>query len=51
MLYTACRETGDIIERVETVDDGLKLIEKYEKEDGESVDFYDVVNENHESVL
>ena len=54
MFYVACRETGDFIEMVDSVNDGRNLIDEYEeqdKEDGVYIeDFYDVVNENHCSV-
>lgn len=32
-LYTAAKETGAIIEEVESVEEGLKLITKYEEAD------------------
>ena len=55
MLYTADKETGYFIEKVETIDQGLELIREYEEEDKAegtyTNDFYDVVNENHMSVL
>lgn len=54
-LYTADKETGTFIDEVESVDEGLKLIEEYEttdREDGNyTPDFYDVVNEEHSSVI
>lgn len=55
MLYTADKETGTFIEKVETIDQGLKLIQEYEEEDKTdgtyTLDFYDVVNDNHISML
>lgn len=52
--YVACKETGDFICEVANVNEGLKLIKKYEAEDRKngdySEDFYDVVNEEHCSV-
>lgn len=55
VLYTACRETGDFIEKVDTIAEGQRLIEKYENDDrndGSYVNnFYDIVNENHSSVI
>ena len=54
-LYVSDRETGTFIDEVESVDEGLKLIEEYEttdREDGNyTPDFYDVVNEEHSSVI
>lgn len=55
MLYTADKETGTFIEKVETIDQGLDLIREYEEEDKNdgtyTPDFYDIVNERHMSVL
>lgn len=46
-LYTACRETGDKIEPVDSVQEGLDLIEKYEETDINegtyTPDFYSVI--------
>ena len=54
MFYVACRETGEFIEMVDSVNDGRNLIDEYEeqdKRDGVYIeDFYDIVNENHCSV-
>lgn len=54
-LYTADKETGTFIDEVESIEEGLKLIEEYEttdREDGNyAPDFYDVVNEEHSSVI
>ena len=53
-LYTADRETGTFIEEIESIAEGLALIAEYEaqdKKDGTyTEDFYDIVNESHESV-
>ena len=50
-LYTADRETGTFIDTVGSIEEGYKLIRKYEdadKEDGTyERDFYNVVDENH----
>mgnify|MGYP006872994381 CR=1 FL=1 len=54
-LYTADRETGTFIQEINSIEEGLELIREYEegdKEDGyEPNNFYDIVNEYHESVL
>ena len=54
-LYTACRETGTFIDSVETIDQGLRFIDIYEWEDKANnqyePDFYDVVDDNHCSVI
>lgn len=54
-LYTANRETGTFIEEVKTAEEGKKLIEKYEAADKAEgtyeENFYDVVDENHASVI
>ena len=54
-IYTACKETGDLIEEVYTLREGLDVITQYEEEDTLSglyePDFYDIVNEHHESIL
>ena len=53
-LYTADRETGTFIEEVESLEAGERLIAEYEEDDKAEgtyqADFYDVVNEDHESV-
>lgn len=55
MLYTADKETGTFIDRVETINQGFKMITVYEwkdKADGNyTPDFYDIVDENHCSVI
>lgn len=54
-FYTANRETGMFIEEVNSIEEGKELINKYEKIDKEEGtyedNFYDVVNEEHISVL
>lgn len=54
-IYTANRETGDFIEEAETIDMAKAMIRFYEDEDKRNdvfePNFYDVVNENHESLL
>lgn len=53
--FTCDRETGDIIDKVETVSEGKMLIALYEKEDKRNrvyqPNFYDVVDINRTSVL
>ena len=53
-LYTACRETGDFIEEVNSIQECKDLIKNYEEIDrseGDYADnFYAIVNENHEEV-
>lgn len=53
-MYTADRETGTFIEEIDSIAEGLKLIEEYEEEDKKegtyTEDFYDIVYENHVSV-
>lgn len=53
-LYTACRETGDFIEEVNSIQEGRELIKSYEEIDKSEGDyegnFYAIVNENHEEV-
>ena len=55
MLYTANAETGMKIEEVETIKEGLDLIYSYENQDriegSYNEGWYDIVNEDHESVL
>jgi hypothetical protein len=53
-IYTADRETGSFIDEFATIEEAKKAIEKYEELDKQDStyegDFYDVVNENHESL-
>ena len=54
-IYTANRETGSFIEEAETIDMARAMIRFYEDEDKRNdvfePNFYDVVNQNHESLL
>ena len=54
-LFTADRETGTFIEPVESIEEGIALIAKYEESDKSEGtfedDFYDVVDVNHCSKL
>lgn len=54
-LYVADRETGTFIEPVDDISDGIELIRQYEESDREdgsyTPDFYDIVTEDHCSVL
>ena len=54
-LYTAAKESGDFIEEVGTISEGLALIAQYEEQDKQegiyTEGFYDIVNELHESVI
>ncbi len=53
-LYTACRETGDFIGEVNSIQEGKERIKEYEKTDRKmgvyEDNFYTIVNENHEEV-
>jgi len=53
-IYVADKEAGNIIEEVASIEEGLKLIEKYEEEDKKEgtyqPDFYDVVDEDRRSL-
>ena len=50
-LFVAARETGEFIEAVQTVDEGIELIRRFEEEDKAdgtyTQDFYDIVDEDH----
>ena len=54
-LYVANKETGTFIEPVENIAEGLNIISEFEKDDKEEgifkPDFYDIVSEDHCSVL
>lgn len=54
-IYTANRETGSFIEEAETIDMAKAMIRFYEAEDKRNdvfePNFYDVVNQNHESLI
>ena len=53
-IYTACKQSGDFIEEVKNIEQGKKLIEKYEKEDKKDriyePDFYELENEKHHTL-
>lgn len=53
MLYVGSRETGDVTERVNTLEEGLNLIEEYEEQDKKDgvyeKGFYTVMNKDRES--
>ena len=49
-MYTACKETGNKIKQVASAKIGLDLIQKYEEEDGEEVDFYNLIWEDYTNV-
>lgn len=54
-IYTANRDTGSFIEEAETIDMAKAMIRFYEAEDKRNdvfePNYYDVVNQNHESLL
>ena len=54
-IYTADKETGTFIEEFDSIKKANDAIERYEVEDKKEgifkPDFYDVVNENHESIM
>lgn len=54
-IYTACRETGTLIDEFKTVEEALEEIKRYEtidKKDGiHEPNYYDVVNEYRCSLL
>lgn len=53
--YVSDKETGTFIKEVETIEDGKDLIQQYEESDKADgtyeEDFYDIVDEEHCSVL
>lgn len=53
--WTACKETGDFIEYFRTYEDAVKAIEKYEEKDkaegNYTEDFYDIVDDEHCSII
>lgn len=55
MVFTADREAGNKIEAFNTIEEALKAIAAYEAEDKRdgtyTPDFYDIVDENCESLL
>lgn len=54
-IWTAAKETGTFIEKVESIEAGLNLISQYEEWDKTNhifePGFYDIVNREHISVL
>lgn len=54
-IYTADRETGTLIDECKSVEEALESIKKYENDDRADgiyeEDFYDVVDENHCSLI
>ena len=50
-LYTADRETGTFIDKVNSIEEGIEKIKEYEENDKQEgifeEDFYDIVDENH----
>ena len=54
-LWVANRETGALIDQVENIAEGLEIIRQHEESDREegtyAPDSYDIVTENHYSVL
>lgn len=53
-IYTADKETGTFIEECKSIQEAKKLIQQYEKEDKKeniyTANFYDIVNEDHETI-
>lgn len=54
-FYTADRQSGNKIEFFNTIEEAAKAISKYEEEDKRegiyTPDFYDIVNEDCESLI
>ena len=54
-LFVANRETGDFIEEIASIEEGKQIIAQYEendkKDDIYEPNFYDIVDEDHSSVL
>lgn len=54
-IYVADKETGNLIEEVESIEEGKKLIQEYEEEDRKNgwykKDFYDLVDDERCSFL
>lgn len=50
-LYTADKETGTFIDKVNSIEEGIKLIKEYEENDKQDgifeEDFYTIVDEDH----
>lgn len=53
-IYTADKETGTFIDKCKDIQEAKKLIQQYEEEDRKeniyTADFYDIVNEFHETI-
>lgn len=53
-MYVAIRQTGDFLDEIESIEEGLELIRKYEETDkaeGEFEDgYYDIENRKHETL-
>lgn len=53
-IYTADKETGTFIDECKDIHEAKKLIQQYEEEDRKeniyTADFYDIVNEFHETI-
>lgn len=54
-LHVTCKETGEFICMVDSIEQGIDIINAYESVDRKcgtyTPNFYDIVNLNHESVL
>ena len=54
-IFTADRKTGTFIEECESIEEAQEFIKKYEAEDILNglyeKDFYDIVNEYHETII
>ena len=55
IYYVSDKETGTFIEKVESIEEGKKIIEQFENADKKEgtfeENFYDIVDEQHCSVL
>ena len=53
-IYTTDKETGTFIDECKDIQEAKKLIQQYEEEDRKeniyTADFYDIVNEFHETI-
>lgn len=54
-IYVADREAGNFIVEVESIKQGLQIIKEYEEQDKKdkfyTPNFYDIVNEDHISLI
>ena len=54
-MYLADKETGSFIEEVFSIEEGLELIKENEEDDRKygvfEENFYDIVDENHNSLI